>query len=232
LVSEQDISQAWRELFYNRPITAERLSQGEQLLERLKPESPLRFRFTRELDDFRRLCEQHDREAAKAAAKAAKVSAKATGKPRTVSAPRREAWSGGESRAAKPAAEGARRVAAPRVNQADVLARVAAGELTIDEGARLLEHARPARPLSCRVSEKGALSVYGLQRMPVTLYVEQWDRLLNFADELRDFIRASTAELSRKSEAAPATEQLTLSDQVAPADQLAPLAGLSPAPRV
>ncbi len=38
-----------------------------------------------------------------------------------------------------------------------------------------------ARSLSCKVSEKGGLSVYGLQRMPVTLYVEQWDRLLNFA---------------------------------------------------
>ena len=35
--------------------------------------------------------------------------------------------------------------------------------------------------LYCKVSEKGALSVYGLQRMPVTLYVEQWNRLLDFS---------------------------------------------------
>jgi hypothetical protein len=47
-----------------------------------------------------------------------------------------------------------------------------------------LEKAEQAKKASlyCKVSEKGAISVYGLQRMPVTLYVEQWDRLLNFAE--------------------------------------------------
>jgi hypothetical protein len=48
------------------------------------------------------------------------------------------------------------------------------------------------------VSEKGAVSVYGLQRMPVTLYMEQWGRLLDFAEEIRDFIKDHASELKRK----------------------------------
>jgi hypothetical protein len=51
--------------------------------------------------------------------------------------------------------------------------------------------------LSLRVSAKGALSVYGLQRMPVTLYVEQWERLLAVADDIRKFAQEH-AELNRK----------------------------------
>jgi hypothetical protein len=48
------------------------------------------------------------------------------------------------------------------------------------------------------VSQKGAISVYGLQRMPVTLYVEQWERLLSFADDIRDFAKENNADLKRK----------------------------------
>ena len=40
--------------------------------------------------------------------------------------------------------------------------------------------------------------MYGLQRMPVTLYMEQWDRLLNFADDLRAFIKDHEGQLKRK----------------------------------
>ena len=52
--------------------------------------------------------------------------------------------------------------------------------------------------LYCKVSEKGAISVYGLQRMPVTLYVEQWQRLLDFSDEIRKFMTENDAKLKRK----------------------------------
>jgi hypothetical protein len=48
------------------------------------------------------------------------------------------------------------------------------------------------------VSPKGGISLYGLQRMPVTLYVEQWERLLGFADEIRKFMTEHDAELKRK----------------------------------
>ena len=49
-----------------------------------------------------------------------------------------------------------------------------------------------------RVSEKGAVSVYGLGRFPVTLYQEQWDKLLGAADELRAFIDANRDRLKKK----------------------------------
>jgi hypothetical protein len=52
--------------------------------------------------------------------------------------------------------------------------------------------------LYCKVSEKGAISVYGLQRMPVTLYVEQWERLLAYAEEIKEFMKAHDNELKRK----------------------------------
>ena len=52
--------------------------------------------------------------------------------------------------------------------------------------------------LYCKVSEKGGLSVYGLQRMPVTLYLEQWERLLGFADDIRQFIKDNDGKLKRK----------------------------------
>ena len=49
-----------------------------------------------------------------------------------------------------------------------------------------------------KVSKKGAISAYGLQRMPVTLYVEQWQRLLEYSDDLRKFLQEHDAELKRK----------------------------------
>jgi hypothetical protein len=52
--------------------------------------------------------------------------------------------------------------------------------------------------ISLKVSEKGGLSVYGLGRFPVTLYKEQWEKLLAMADEIRAFLRAHDAELKTK----------------------------------
>ena len=58
---------------------------------------------------------------------------------------------------------------------------------------------RPARgQMSLKVSEKGALSVYGLGRFPVTLYREQWEKLLGMADEIRSFIQANDGALKKK----------------------------------
>jgi len=55
------------------------------------------------------------------------------------------------------------------------------------------------RGMSIKVSEKGGVSVYGLGRFPVTLYKEQWEKLLDMADELRAFIRENAASLKTKS---------------------------------
>lgn len=86
------------------------------------------------------------------------------------------------------------------MNKEEILAKVAAGELSIDDASKLLADAdkRPRGTLYCKVSEKGAVSVYGLQRMPVTLYVEQWERLLDFGDEVRGFLKENESKLKRK----------------------------------
>jgi len=55
-----------------------------------------------------------------------------------------------------------------------------------------------ARGLSMKVSEKGALSIYGMGRFPVTLYKEQWLKLLAVTDEIRDFIKANDSRLKTK----------------------------------
>jgi hypothetical protein len=49
-----------------------------------------------------------------------------------------------------------------------------------------------------KVSEKGAVSVYGMGRFPVTLYKEQWLRLLDMSNEIRSFIAANDAQLKAK----------------------------------
>ena len=58
--------------------------------------------------------------------------------------------------------------------------------------------ARRSGALSMKVSEKGGLSVYGLGRFPVTLYQEQWLKLLDLSDEIRSFIRAHQPELKKR----------------------------------
>lgn len=52
--------------------------------------------------------------------------------------------------------------------------------------------------LTMKIGEKGGLSVYGLGRFPVTLYKEQWARLLAMADEIHAFIKANDDKLKTK----------------------------------
>lgn len=58
--------------------------------------------------------------------------------------------------------------------------------------------AQTTRGISMKVSEKGGVSVYGLGRFPITLYKEQWTKLLELADDIRAFIKAHDAELKAK----------------------------------
>jgi hypothetical protein len=62
-----------------------------------------------------------------------------------------------------------------------------------------LRRTSSSRGMTIKVSEKGGVSVYGLGRFPVTLYKEQWLKLLDLADELRAFITANDAALKSKS---------------------------------
>lgn len=55
-----------------------------------------------------------------------------------------------------------------------------------------------AKGLSMKVSEKGGLSVYGLGRFPVTLYKEQWNRLLGMSEEIKNFIAANEDALKTR----------------------------------
>ena len=71
------------------------------------------------------------------------------------------------------------------------------------ELARLKEEnerlkARSVRGTSLKVSEKGALSVYGLGRFPVTLYKEQWQKLLAMTDDIRAFLKENDERLKSK----------------------------------
>ena len=64
------------------------------------------------------------------------------------------------------------------------------------ENERLKQRGRPAT--SMKVSEKGAVSVYGMGRFPVTLYKEQWLKLLDMAEDIRAFIAANDGQLKAK----------------------------------
>ena len=57
---------------------------------------------------------------------------------------------------------------------------------------------RATKGTTLKVSEKGAVSVYGLGRFPVTLYKEQWEKLLGMADDIRAFIAEHEDELKTK----------------------------------
>jgi hypothetical protein len=58
--------------------------------------------------------------------------------------------------------------------------------------------ARGSKGVSMKVSEKGGVSIYGLGRFPVTLYKEQWTKLLDMADDIRAFIKENEAHLKAK----------------------------------
>jgi hypothetical protein len=57
---------------------------------------------------------------------------------------------------------------------------------------------RKTGQLRLKISEKGGLSVYGLGRFPVTLYKEQWVRLLDYGEEIKKFLQANDQQLKAK----------------------------------
>ncbi len=73
----------------------------------------------------------------------------------------------------------------------ELKARLAELEKQVDTKKR-------AGTMEFRVSEKGGVSVYGLGRFPVTLYYEQWTRLLDAADDLKKFIEENKGKLKLK----------------------------------
>jgi len=59
-------------------------------------------------------------------------------------------------------------------------------------------NAKTQRGVFLKVSEKGGVSLYGLGRFPVTLYAEQWEKILDMAPEIRAFIAENADKLKRK----------------------------------
>lgn len=59
---------------------------------------------------------------------------------------------------------------------------------------------RSSTGLSLKVSAKGGVSIYGLGRFPVTLYKEQWEKLLAITDDIRTFMQENDAQLKTKDE--------------------------------
>ena len=57
---------------------------------------------------------------------------------------------------------------------------------------------RTTKGITLKISEKGGVSLYGLGRFPLTLYKEQWEKLLGMADDIRAFIAEHGAELKTK----------------------------------
>ncbi len=61
-----------------------------------------------------------------------------------------------------------------------------------------LKEKKASKPMGMKIGEKGGLSVYGLGRFPVTLYKEQWRKLLAMSDEILAFIAANEDKLKNK----------------------------------
>jgi hypothetical protein len=64
--------------------------------------------------------------------------------------------------------------------------------------------ASTSKPVTIKVSGKGAVSVYGLGRFPVTLYKTQWFKLLDAAPAVQAFIKANESKLATKDSPRPA----------------------------
>jgi hypothetical protein len=68
----------------------------------------------------------------------------------------------------------------------------------IDQEPKEPKEPKEPRQLTFKVSPKKAISIYGLQRFPVTLYKDQWITLIDNLDNLRDFIKEHETELATK----------------------------------
>jgi hypothetical protein len=94
----------------------------------------------------------------------------------------------------QPSAGSQRKSVSPIVSQAEIIAAVCNGSITQEKASELLaglSPAKPSGPLFCKIGEKGAVSVYGLNspRFPVTLYAAQWERLAEFIPSVLAFIK-------------------------------------------
>ncbi len=79
----------------------------------------------------------------------------------------------------------------------EIMQQVIDGTLDAADAAKQIESmsTKSTREPSVKVNPKGTISVYGLQRFPVSLYPEQWDRLLNISEKIRACFDTATANI-------------------------------------
>ena len=91
------------------------------------------------------------------------------------------------------------KVLSPTTTKDEALSWLMAGEITVEDYKRW-DVSKSQSALRCKVSEKGALSVYGLSaKWPTTLYIGQWERLIDYIPQLKQFAKDNAGKLSRKS---------------------------------
>ena len=96
------------------------------------------------------------------------------------------------------------------MSRTEILTQLKNGKLSVEDAAQLLaamSTPRVAGVLSCKVSRKGAISVYGLQQMPVTLYAEQWERLLDGAPDTHFVLKFIRENEGKEFHGSSATER-------------------------
>ena len=95
------------------------------------------------------------------------------------------------------------------MTKSEILSAVAEGKMTVEEAAQHLSAMIEPQPLRLKVSPKGGVSIYGMGRFPITLYADQWLRVLDFGDEIRAFIDVNRDQLSQKGKPQSDNKQAT-----------------------
>ena len=93
--------------------------------------------------------------------------------------------------------------------KSEILNAVAEGTMSPEEASKQFAAMVEPRPLRLKVSPKGGVSIYGMGRFPVTLYRDQWCRVLDYSDEIRAFIDVNQDRLSQKGKPQSDNQQAT-----------------------
>ena len=86
-----------------------------------------------------------------------------------------------------------------KLSNKEILQQVALGTLSIDEAEKIMNKEK-SKEVKMKVSPKGAISFYGLRKMPITLYAEEYEALIKLSEngEYTEFLNEHESKLSRK----------------------------------
>jgi len=84
--------------------------------------------------------------------------------------------------------------------QIKILENLKNGKCTIEDAQELLEQLKQNKTVSFKVSPKGAISFYGIRRMPITLYLQELDQIVSISntEEFKKFVVQNDGKLSKK----------------------------------